>query len=85
MASGLVGASLGLPPASSRAIAGGSIPEPGKGSAVAILGLLMPARASAPAAGHQSTRMGIRVPKVASGTVRVSMPAFTPHVSRPHF
>jgi hypothetical protein len=85
MAAGLVGATLGTPPASSRALAGGSIPEPGKGSAVAVLGLQMPAKVSAPAVVHQGTRLGSAVPKMTQVVVKATMPAFTPHVSRPHF
>jgi hypothetical protein len=85
MPAGLVSATMGLPPASSRAVAGGSIPEPGRASAVAVLGLQMPPRASAPASGHQSTSMGRQVPKITQGLAKATMPAFTPHTSRPHF
>lgn len=85
MPAGLVSATIGTPPASSRAVTGGSIPEPGKASAVAVLGLQVPVRVTAPASGHQSTSLGRLVPKMAQGLAKATLPAFAPHVSRPHF
>lgn len=85
MATGLVGASLGLAGASGTALAGGSLPEAGQQSVGAVLGISVPAAQQIPATGRQGTTMLKAQARVVAGHARASLPASPAVAQPPHF